>query len=105
MPTVYLETYGCQMNVADTDMVLGLLEQAGYARTLDPAGADVILINTCAVRERAVERVRGRGSAFQPAAPSGPGCLTDLRVTPHNPQGPGPTNSEEPRKAGGWRAS
>jgi tRNA-2-methylthio-N6-dimethylallyladenosine synthase len=64
MPTVYVETYGCQMNVADTDMVLGLLAQAGYARTLDPAGADVILINTCAVRERAVERVRGRASSL-----------------------------------------
>jgi tRNA-2-methylthio-N6-dimethylallyladenosine synthase len=64
MPTVYVETYGCQMNVADTDMVLGLLAQAGYARTDDPAGADVILINTCAVRERAIERVRGRASAL-----------------------------------------
>jgi tRNA-2-methylthio-N6-dimethylallyladenosine synthase len=64
MPTVYVETYGCQMNVADTDMVLGLLAQAGYARTEDPATADVILINTCAVRERAVERVRGRASAL-----------------------------------------
>jgi tRNA-2-methylthio-N6-dimethylallyladenosine synthase len=64
MPTVYVETYGCQMNVADTDMVLGLLARAGYARTDDPAGADVILINTCAVRERAVDRVRGRASAL-----------------------------------------
>jgi len=62
MPTVYVETYGCQMNVADTDMVLGLLAQAGYARTEDPSSADVILINTCAVRERAVERVRARAS-------------------------------------------
>jgi tRNA-2-methylthio-N6-dimethylallyladenosine synthase len=64
MPRVYVETYGCQMNVADTDMVLGLLERAGYARTSDPADADVILINTCAVRERAVERVRGRASSL-----------------------------------------
>lgn len=64
MPTVYVETYGCQMNVADTDMVLGLLRQAGYERTLDPAVADVILVNTCAVRERAVERVRGRASTL-----------------------------------------
>jgi len=62
MPTVYLETYGCQMNVADTDMMLGLLARAGYARTEDPAGADVILINTCAVREHAVDRVRARAS-------------------------------------------
>ena len=64
MPTVYVETYGCQMNVADTDIVLGLLERAGYARTTDPSFADVILINTCAVRERAVERVRGRARSL-----------------------------------------
>lgn len=64
MPTVYVETYGCQMNVADTEMVLGLLRQSGYEHTLDPAVADVILINTCAVRERAVERVRGRASTL-----------------------------------------
>jgi tRNA-2-methylthio-N6-dimethylallyladenosine synthase len=64
MPTVYVETYGCQMNVADTEMVLGLLERAGYDRARDPASADVILINTCAVRERAVERVLGRASSL-----------------------------------------
>jgi len=64
MPTVYVETYGCQMNVADTEMVLGVLARAGYDRTQDPARADVILINTCAVRERAVERVRGRASTL-----------------------------------------
>jgi tRNA-2-methylthio-N6-dimethylallyladenosine synthase len=58
----YVETYGCQMNVADTDMVLGLLQRAGYGRTEDPARADLILINTCAVRERAEERVFARAS-------------------------------------------
>jgi tRNA-2-methylthio-N6-dimethylallyladenosine synthase len=56
----YVETYGCQMNVADTEMVMGLLQAAGYERTRDPAQADVILINTCAVRGKAVERVWGR---------------------------------------------
>jgi tRNA-2-methylthio-N6-dimethylallyladenosine synthase len=64
MPTVYVETYGCQMNVADTEMILGLLERAGYVRTTDPSDADVILINTCAVRERAALRVRGRASTL-----------------------------------------
>jgi tRNA-2-methylthio-N6-dimethylallyladenosine synthase len=58
----YVETYGCQMNVADTEMVLGLLEGAGYARTQDPARADLILLNTCAVREKAEERVYARAS-------------------------------------------
>ena len=60
----YVETYGCQMNVADTEIVLGLLQGAGYERTNDPAAADVILINTCAVREKAVERVWGRASTL-----------------------------------------
>ncbi len=59
---VYIETYGCQMNVADTELVLGMLHGAGYARTLDPARADLILLNTCAVRERAEERVFARAS-------------------------------------------
>ncbi len=60
----YVETYGCQMNVADTEMVLGMLAGAGYGRTQDPAQADVILINTCAVREKAEDRVYGRVNAL-----------------------------------------
>ena len=62
--TFYIETYGCQMNVADTEMILGLLRRDGYERTADPARADVILINTCAVREKAVERIWGRAAAL-----------------------------------------
>jgi tRNA-2-methylthio-N6-dimethylallyladenosine synthase len=58
----YVETYGCQMNVADTELVLGLLHGAGYRRTDDPARADLILLNTCAVREKAEERVYARAS-------------------------------------------
>jgi tRNA-2-methylthio-N6-dimethylallyladenosine synthase len=60
----YVETYGCQMNVADTEMVLGMLHAAGYGRTEDPARADLILINTCAVREKAEERVFARASTL-----------------------------------------
>jgi tRNA-2-methylthio-N6-dimethylallyladenosine synthase len=63
-PRAYVETYGCQMNVADTEMVLGLLHRAGWVRTDDPGAADLILVNTCAVRERAEERVFGRASAL-----------------------------------------
>jgi tRNA-2-methylthio-N6-dimethylallyladenosine synthase len=58
----YVETYGCQMNVADTDMVLGLLQRGGYQQTQEPERADLILINTCAVREKAEERVFQRAS-------------------------------------------
>ena len=50
------------MNVADSDLMLGLLDRGGYARTDDPARADLILINTCAVREKAEERVFARAS-------------------------------------------
>ena len=57
---VYVETYGCQMNLADTELLLGHLQRAGYARADHPAAADVILVNTCAVREHAEERVIGR---------------------------------------------
>ena len=60
MRTVYIETYGCQMNVADTELLFGHLGRQGYKRTDDPAAADVILLNTCAIREHAEERVVGR---------------------------------------------
>jgi tRNA-2-methylthio-N6-dimethylallyladenosine synthase len=60
MRSVYIETYGCQMNLADTELLFGHLGRHGYQRTDDPAGADVILINTCAIREHAEERVIGR---------------------------------------------
>ena len=60
MPRVYVETYGCQMNVADSDLILGLLGREGYVRADVPEGADVILVNTCAVREHAERRVIGR---------------------------------------------
>ena len=58
--TVYIETYGCQMNIADTELILGLLKPHGYASTPTPEGADVILLNTCAIREHAEERIVGR---------------------------------------------
>jgi len=60
MKRVYLETYGCQMNVADSGIILGLLDQVGYERIDDPAAADVLLVNTCAVRDNAEQRVIGR---------------------------------------------
>ena len=57
---VYIETYGCQMNIADTELLLGLLKPQGYEPIRTPDGADVILLNTCAIRERAEERIIGR---------------------------------------------
>ncbi len=57
---VWLETYGCQMNVADSQLVTAVLRQAGYATAARPEDADVILLNTCAIREHAEDRVIGR---------------------------------------------
>ena len=59
-PTVYIETYGCQMNVSDTELMLGKLTESGYDEVAQPDGADVILINTCAIRDHAEQRVMGR---------------------------------------------
>jgi tRNA-2-methylthio-N6-dimethylallyladenosine synthase len=59
-PTVYVETYGCQMNVSDSELMLGKLASAGYVPVDQPEGADVILVNTCAIRDHAEQRVIGR---------------------------------------------
>src|ERR1700676_4858045 len=57
---VWLETYGCQMNVADSQLITGVLRRAGYTTAAKLEEADVILLNTCAIREHAEERVLGR---------------------------------------------
>lgn len=58
--TVYIETYGCQMNVADSELMYGTLAAHGYDAVDAPDGADVILVNTCAIRDHAEQRVIGR---------------------------------------------
>ncbi|MCU0647627.1 MAG: tRNA (N6-isopentenyl adenosine(37)-C2)-methylthiotransferase MiaB [Gemmatimonadaceae bacterium] len=58
--TVYIETYGCQMNVSDSELMYGTLAAQGYDAVDAPDGADVILVNTCAIRENAEQRVIGR---------------------------------------------
>lgn len=57
---LYLETFGCQMNVLDSELVMGQLRAQGYEATDDRAGADVILFNTCSVREHAEQKVWSR---------------------------------------------
>ena len=54
---VYIETYGCQMNLADSEIISGLMSTRGYNITSEIEGADIILLNTCSVREHAEERV------------------------------------------------
>ncbi|HIO05451.1 TPA: tRNA (N6-isopentenyl adenosine(37)-C2)-methylthiotransferase MiaB [Candidatus Poribacteria bacterium] len=58
--TAYIETYGCQMNVSDSELMAGILTRAGYKMTDDAKSANVILINTCAIRENAEEKVLNR---------------------------------------------
>jgi len=65
MKRVYIETYGCQMNVADSELMFGVLSRNGYVRSNDPADADVMLVNTCAVRDNAEQRVIGRLGELQ----------------------------------------
>jgi tRNA-2-methylthio-N6-dimethylallyladenosine synthase len=61
---VYIETYGCQMNVADSELIGGILKGDGYDFTNELADADVVLVNTCAIRENAEQRVYGRLGLF-----------------------------------------
>ena len=60
MKKVYIETYGCQMNVADTEIVLSVLYKAGYEPSTMLEGADLAFMNTCAIRENAEEKVWNR---------------------------------------------
>src|SRR5215218_179784 len=57
MPKLFIETVGCQMNVLDSELVVGSLRRQGYELTTDPTAADVILFNTCSVREHAEEKI------------------------------------------------
>ena len=62
---VYIETYGCQMNLADTELVRGILINHGYELTEKTDDADVVLLNTCSIREKAEERIYGRLGNFK----------------------------------------
>src|SRR5512138_2622746 len=64
MERVFLETYGCQMNVADSELMAGVLERAGMSLVDRPEDADAVILNTCAIREHAEQRVLGRLGDF-----------------------------------------
>ncbi len=61
---VYIETYGCQMNVADSEVVVAILSEAGYSPTEEIGDAGLILINTCSIRDNAEQRIWGRLKAI-----------------------------------------
>ena len=62
---LYIETYGCQMNVGDSEIVVALLQKEGYFYTRRIEEADVILVNTCSIRDNAEQRIRGRLKEFR----------------------------------------
>lgn len=64
MKKLYIETYGCQMNVNDTEVIFSILGKEGYQRTEDINEADVIMANTCSIRDNAEQRIWGRIEQF-----------------------------------------
>ena len=63
--TYYIETYGCQMNVYDSELVSNMMKLSGYKQTNDLEVADAIFLNTCSIREKAEETVHNRLNNFQ----------------------------------------
>ncbi len=72
---LFLETYGCQMNVADSEVVASIMEHDGFTITKNREEADVILVNTCSIRENAETRVRGRVQGFSELKKKNPKLL------------------------------
>lgn len=81
---LYLESYGCQMNFSDSEIVASILKDQGFSTTKDYTEADVIFVNTCAIRENAEQRVRNRLTEFRAAKKHNPdlvvgvlGCMAE----------------------------
>ncbi|MDA0913151.1 MAG: tRNA (N6-isopentenyl adenosine(37)-C2)-methylthiotransferase MiaB [Bacteroidetes bacterium] len=81
---LYLESYGCQMNFSDSEIVASILNEAGFSTTREEDEADLILLNTCAIRENAEQRVRTRLRQFKQAKKHRPqlvvgvlGCMAE----------------------------
>lgn len=78
MLSFYIETYGCQMNVYDSARIRSILLAEGYAESGDPTDADVVILNSCAVRGHAEERVLGRLGEMKGMKPARPGLILAL---------------------------
>jgi len=85
---LYLESYGCQMNFSDSEIVASVLIKEGYQTTQNMEDADVIFVNTCAIRDNAEQRVRGRLDVFRQAKKHNPdlvigvmGCMAERLKT------------------------
>ena len=77
-PTACVDTFGCQQNVADGQQLMGMLEEMGFTLVSDPAEADLALLNTCAVREHAEDRVFGNLGALSHAKRANPAMILGL---------------------------
>lgn len=84
MWSIYIETYGCQMNIADSEIVASLLQKEGYVVAAEAADADYVLINTCAIRDNAEQRIRKRLRELRALQQSNPklrigilGCMAE----------------------------
>ncbi len=75
---IYIETYGCQMNVGDSEVIFSILGKEGYERTETMDDADVILANTCSVRDNAEQRIWGRIEVFHKQKENRPGVVVGI---------------------------
>ncbi|MZG29316.1 MAG: tRNA (N6-isopentenyl adenosine(37)-C2)-methylthiotransferase MiaB [Nitrospinae bacterium] len=78
MKQVYLDTFGCQMNVADTDRMELILFHSGYRRTLEKEDADLILVNTCSIREKAEQKTFSLFGGLKPLKQANPDLILGL---------------------------
>ena len=74
----YIETYGCQMNVNDSEVIFSILADAGYARTERMEEADLVMANTCSIRDNAEQRIWGRIDVFNQLRKKRPGLLVGI---------------------------
>jgi len=75
---VYIETYGCQMNLADTELVQGILNNNGYTLANDVHEADVVFLNTCSIRDNAEQRIYGRLGNLKTLKDKKPGMVVGI---------------------------
>ena len=78
MKKAYIETYGCQMNVNDSEVMFSILKEEGYSRTEDISEADLIMANTCSVRDNAEQRIWGRIEVFNQARKGREGVIVGI---------------------------
>ncbi len=75
---LYIESYGCQMNFSDSEIVTSILREQGYELAADYASADVILVNTCSIRDKAEQTVRNRLKQFNAVKKNNPGVIVGV---------------------------